>query len=80
MDLCVRMREWHQALSAFLGSNPIETNLHFHGTLRQAKLFSRRDSLGSSHCGTAVRNPTRIHEDAGSIPGSTLWEGDLALL
>ena len=25
--------------------------------------------VGSSHCGSAVTNPTSIHEDAGSIPG-----------
>ena len=27
---------------------------------------------GSSHHGSAVTNPTSIHEDAGSIPGLTL--------
>ena len=34
----------------------------------------------SSHCGSAVMNPTSIHEAAGSIPGLTQWVKDLALL
>ena len=35
-----------------------------------------RDNLGSSHCGSAVMNPTSIHEDAGSIPDFTQWVND----
>ena len=33
----------------------------------------------SSHCVSVVMNPTRNHEDAGSIPGLTQWVRDLAL-
>ena len=33
----------------------------------------------SSHCGSAVTNTTRIHEDAGVIPGLAQWVKALAL-
>ena len=34
----------------------------------------------SSYCGSAVTNPTSIHENMGLIPGLAQWIRDLALL
>ena len=48
--------------------------MHVGGTLvvKIAKYWSSRR-------GSVVTNPTRIHEDAGSIPGLVQWVEDLAL-
>ena len=37
-------------------------------------------NLWNSHCGSAVMDPTIIHEDAGLIPGLAQWVKDLVLL
>ena len=41
--------------------------------------FIKRRYFQSSHCGSAVTNPTSIHEDVGSIPGLAQRVKDPAL-
>ena len=40
----------------------------------------KNTEAGSSHHGSAVMNPTRIHEDVGYIPGLAQWVKDPAFL
>ena len=37
------------------------------------KEISQNLEVGSSRCGSAVVNPTSIHENAGAIPGPARW-------
>ena len=49
-------------------------------SVNREKCLIKMLSLGSSPCGSAVINPTGIHEDEGSIPGLTQWAKDPVLL
>ena len=40
----------------------------------------KKKELGSSHCGSAERNLTSIHDDVGPIPGPAQWVKDPVLL
>ena len=53
-----------------------------HGLQTKALFYKSMEiaKIGSSHCGSGVRNPTSIHEEVGSIPGLTQWVTDPALL
>ena len=45
------------------------------GTLGTKKMLD----MGVPCCGSAVMNPTSIHEDSGAIPGLTQWFKDQVL-
>ena len=37
------------------------------------QICTQHKNWGSSHCGSAVTNPTSVHEDMGLIPGLAQW-------
>ena len=53
------------------GKNSQHSRKGLPGVCHQISLITRRQHhlLWSSCCGSAITNPTRIHEDLGSIPG-----------
>ena len=53
--------------------------LHRQGERAATKLLFLRLFGRSSHCGSVVISPTRIHEDVGWISGLTQWVKDPAL-
>ena len=43
-------------------------------------VYKRQENLSrSSRCGSALMNPTSVHEDVGSIPHLNQWVRNLAL-
>ena len=46
------------------------------GELIQTTILKEETYYRSSRHGSAVTNPTRIHEDVGSIPGFAQWIKD----
>jgi len=64
--------------------NALATSSEKHGTnfstFKVIKIHIKKIWYWSSHCGSAVMNPTSIHEDMGSTPGLAQWVKDLALL
>ena len=49
------------------------------GNFQQFDVRSKLGGLGVPFVSQWLMNPTRIHEDAGSIPGLAQWVKDLAL-
>ena len=49
-------------------------------SMEERKKIKRKEAFWSSHCGSAVTDPTRILEDVGSIPGVAQWVKDPVLL
>ena len=61
------------SVSLIIREMQIKTTMRPH-TSQTASI--KKSTKGSSHCGSAVMNPTSIHEDMDSIPGLVQWVKD----
>ena len=69
---------WPSSYSSDLTPS-LETSIRFRcGPKKQKKQKKKKYIDVNSHCGSAVMNPIRIHEDASLIPGLAQWVEDLA--
>ena len=66
-------------LSSLRSINILSSQVHAHIKMRPPMLHKKIltcfqiHNSASFHCGSAEVNPTRIHKDAGLIPGLALW-------
>ena len=70
-DLALSLQQFGSLL--WLMFNPWPRNFHM------LQVGAEKRKKRSSHHGSVVTNPTRIHKDMGSIPGPAQWVKDLLL-
>ena len=58
---------------------PVKINLKIDKVLSSYTTLASNSKLKSSHHGSAVMNPTSIHEEASLIPGLAQWVKDSVL-